>query len=172
MKHTQLNMSKFVPVSEPGRATTGANSSDWVGLAHGTGVVFRVIMEEGRAAAADDNTLTFQQATDASGAGGKALVPRRAYVRASGTSLAAAAAATPTVIEASNGAIDIHIDGDMTSIVEVEIDASELDVNNNFAFVRARLAGVGSSTTQATMLAEVTGLRQVLDPVHQPNVLA
>lgn len=172
MKHAQLNMSKSVPLNTPGGATTGATNSDWVGLRHGEGVVFRVVLTEGRAAAADDNTLTFRQATDAAGTGAKAFVPRRAYVRADGTSLADAAAATPTEIEAVNGAIDIHIDGDMTSVIDVEIDAAELDVNNDFAFLQARLAGVAGSTTTTTISAEVVGLRQVLSPLHQPNVLA
>jgi len=172
MKHAFLNHNKAVPVVSPGTATTSAIDSDWVGLAHGAGVVFTVIVNEGRASTADDNTVTLRQATSAAGDDAKTLIPRRAYVRASGTNLAAAAAATPSVIEAENGAIDIHVDGDMTSIIEIEIDASELDVNSDFTHVQARLASVGSSTTTVGITAIVTDLHHVMDPTELPNVLA
>ncbi len=173
MKHSFLNRNKVVPILEPGSATTGALSSDWVSLAHGTGVMIQVVIEEGRAAAADDNTITLRQATSAAGAGAKALVPRRAYRRASGTSLADAAAATPDVIErAADGSLDMHVDGDMTTIYDIEIDASELDVNNDFAFIQAQTAAVGSSSTQVSMTAIACGLFHSLAPQHIANVLA
>ncbi|MYA17673.1 MAG: hypothetical protein F4Z28_13390 [Gammaproteobacteria bacterium] len=173
MKHSFLNRNKVVPILEPGSATTGALSSDWVSLAHGAGVAIQIVIEEGRAAAADDNTITLRQAKDAAGDDPIDLVPRRAYRRSSATSLADAAAATPEVIErAADGSLDMHVDGDMTTIYDIEIDASELDVNNDYAFIQARTAAVGSSTTQVSMTAIACGLFQVLAPEHLANVLA
>ena len=167
-KHSDLNHNAMVPLSTPGTATTGRVNSDWISLAHGSGVKIEVIVTEGRAAAADDNTLTFLQATTASGGSSKAFVPRRAYRRADGTSMQDAAAATRVEVDAS----DMHIDGDMTTIYEVEIDASELDVNNDFKFIRASLAGVGGSTTTATIIGRAIDLRHAVDPVQIPDVLA
>jgi len=172
VKHSFLNRNKVVPINTPGSTTSSAINSDWVSLAHGTGVVISLTFEEGRANQADDNTLTFRQAKTAAGGDAKALVPRRAYVRAHATDVPTAAAATPTVIEAVDGAIDIHVDGDLNQVIDVEFDASELDVNNDFKFVQARLAAVGSSTAQATMTAIACGLRQVLAPQHLADVLA
>ena len=172
MKHGFLNHNKVVPLSTPGDATTSAVNSDWIGLAAGAGVVITVIVTEGRSGAQDDNTITLRQATAAAGTGAKAFVPRRAYVRSSATSLILAASADPTVIEAADGAIDIHVDGDVSSIIDIEVDASELDVNNNFTHLQARLSGVGSSSTTVTIVGVATGLFHVTNPRHQADVLA
>ncbi|MYA16177.1 MAG: hypothetical protein F4Z28_05105 [Gammaproteobacteria bacterium] len=173
MKHAFLNRNKIVPIAGPAAATTGAVDSDWVSVAHGTGVAFQVVIEEGRANQADDNTITLRQAKTAAGGDPIDLVPRRAYRRSSGTSLADAAAATPEVIERdADGNLDLHVDGDVTTIYDIEIDASELDVNDDYAFVQARTAAVGSSTTTVTMTAIACGLRQILAPQHLANVLA
>jgi len=174
MKHSFLNHNKIVAVTNgTAVATTGAVNSDWVSMKHGNSVVFTVIVNEGRAAAADDNTVTLRQARTAAGGGAKALVPRRAYRRAHATDLASAAEATPVEIARNaSGAIDIHVDGDESSIIDIEVDASELDVNDGFAFVQARLAAVGSSTTTAAIIATVADLHHAMDPVNLPNVLA
>lgn len=173
MKHSFLNRNVVVPLVTPGSATTGALDSDWISLAHGTGVALQVVVNEGRANQADDNTITLRQAKTAAGGDAKALVPRRAYRRAHATSLADAAAATREAIErASDGSIDMHVDGDMSTIYDIEIDASELDVNNDFAFIQARLAAVGSSSTTVGISGTACGLFQILAPQHAPNVLA
>lgn len=173
MKHSFLNRNKTVPLATPGSATTGAIDSDWIALKHGTGVALQVVVTKGRANDADDNTITLRQAKTAAGGDAKALVPRRAYRRAAAASLPAAAAATPTVIERdSNGALDMHVDGDQFTVYDIEIDASELDVNNDFGFIQARLSQVGSSTTTASITGTACGLFQILAPQHLANVLA
>lgn len=166
-KHSYLNHNKAVPLVTPGTGTGSAVNSDWVGVAHGTGVAFQVVINEGRGAN-DDNTLSFRQASAAAGTGAKALVPRRAYRRAHATDLASAAAATPEEIAGG----DLHIDGEMNTIYDVEFDASELDLANNFSHIQARLGGVGSSTTTISITATVCDLRHAVDPTETPNVLA
>lgn len=167
MRHAFLNSNVQVPLNTPGSATTSTINSDWVGLEHGTCAAFMIIIEEGRANQADDNTLTFRQATDAAGASVKEFVPRRAYRRAHATNIASAAAAKREEIDSD----DMHIDGDMHTIYEVEIDASELDVNNDFTHLQAGTSQVGGSTTKVTITATVADLRHKMDPVYLPNVL-
>ena len=167
MKHAFLNCNRIVPIHTRS-ATTSAIASDWASLAHGSGLVIEVVVTEGRAAAADDNTLTLQQATSNSGGGSKALVPRRAYRRSNATNLASAAAAALSEID--GGAM--HVDGNLTTIYDVEIDASELDVENGFKYVSAHLAAVSGSTTHAWMMAIASDLRQKVAPGEQVNVLA
>lgn len=167
-KHSLLNTVVHVPLNTPGSATTSVVNSDYVGLKHGSCVKFTVLVEEGRAAQADDNTLTLRQAKTAGGGDVKAFVPRRAYRRAHATDIAAAAAAARRDISGSA----MHIDGNETTIYEVEVDASELDLDDDFKFLQVRTAAVTSSTTQVTMSADVGGLRQKTAPEHLPNVLA
>jgi len=173
MKHSFLNRNVQVPLVTPGKATTSGTDSDWISLAHGTGAAFQVVVTEGRAGAADDNTITLRQAKTAAGGDAKALIPRRAYRRAHASDLPSAAAATREVIErAADGSIDMHVDGDMTTIYDIEIDASELDVNNDYGFIQARLSSVSGSTTTVSISGTACGLFQILAPQHLANVLA
>lgn len=167
MKHAFLNCNRIVPIA--GRSvTTAAIDSDEVSLAHGSGLVIEVVVTEGRSGASDDNTITLTQSKTAASGSSKALVPRRAYRRAHATDLASAAAAALTEIDVT----DMHVDGNMTTIYDIEIDASELDVENDFEFVSAHLAAVSSSTTAAWMTAIASDLRQKVAPGEQANVLA
>ena len=159
-----------LPVSTPGAATTGAIDSDWVGLKEYAGVVFCVVLTEGRAAANDDLAITFRQAKSAAGADAKAFTPRRAFVREHATDLPSAAAADPVVVDPVP-ASGIATNGDMSRIVLVEIDAAELDVNDDFAYVQARTPAVSSSTSVVGMTAIPCGAFHKLAPQHMRSPL-
>ena len=172
--HSWLNRLRMVPLSADAVITTAINS-DWIGLKEYRGVIITVVTAAGRSTTQDDQTLTLRQATTNAGATAKALVPRRAY-RRQGSDLAAAAAATPTVLETPS--TGVHLDGDMVNIVDIELDASELDVNtadvngNHFAYVQARLPAVSGGTARAHITALAVAPRQVLAPEQLANPLA
>ena len=168
MKASFLNCNKIVPVVTPGTAMTGRVNSDWVSVAHGSGVVFSVTITEGRANQSDDNTITLQQGISATGNQAKTLRPTRAWLRQSGTSLEAAASATATALNTS----DMHTDGDMANVVDIEIDASELDTENDYGFVRIRTEAVSGATSRIGAVAIAVNLRHKVNPTAYPDVLA
>ena len=150
MIHGALSDMVPLPVCTPGSANTGAVDSDWVSLKDYADVVFCVVLTEGRGGAADDLAVSFRQATSAAGAGAKAIVPRRAYLREHATDLPSAAAADASEIV---DPATVPTNGDMSRIVLVEFDAAQLDVNNDFAYVQARTPAVAGATSVVAMTA-------------------
>ena len=144
---------------------TSVRSSSWFSVKDYSGVRLVVGGSVGRAA--DDVAITFRQATSAAGAGAKAITPRTATLR-EGSSLATAAAATATRLENPES---VTLQGDMVNILEVEFDAAELDLKNDFAYVQARSAAVGSATKTVTFAGDAVGARQMLAPELLRNPL-
>ena len=100
-------------------------------------VVFSFYGDEGRTGASDDTTITLQQATTAAGGNVKTFTPRRAY-RREGSTISNAIGATATVREGDS----LVTNGNGHSILDVEIDASELDVGKS---LRIRAGAVRGS---------------------------
>ena len=163
MKHEALNMLRTSKLTQEAAISSGQNTP-YLSLKNYRSVVFTFYGDIGRANAADDTTITIQQADTNSGGNAKTLTPRRAY-RREGSSIANAIGATPT--EVAGDAMVTN--GNMHSILDIEIDAAELDVNNDFAFVRARFTAVGSGTRTASFSGISYGARHMTDPVHLAN---
>ena len=166
-KRSALNNLKTVPLLAA-VAISAQRTGDYMGLKKYRGAVLTMVGSVGRNGANDDTTLTVLQATSAAGAGAKALTPRNAYVR-EGATLAAAAAATPVLHENPE---NIVTNGDMVSIVDIEIDAAELDVNNEFAYVTLQTAQVGSGTRTVEFNGIACDPHHATDPRYLANPLA
>lgn len=166
-KRSGLNMLRTVPLLSPA-AISAARTGDYMGLQHYKGVILTMIGLVGRSAAQDDTTLTVRQAQAAAGTGSKTLTPRNAYVR-EGATLAAAAAATPVLHEKPES---IVTNGDMVSIVDIEIDAAELDVENDFTHVTLRTGAVGSGTRVVEFNGIACDPHYATDPRYLQNPLA
>lgn len=138
IESTQI-VSGFLPVD----MQTAANDGDWVSLKdynHLTVVLFKAVGTAG-----DDPTLTLEQATAVAGTGAKALTFNTIYTKQG----------TLTAVEAftkvSQTAAATYTDAtsaEVAAIWVVEIDAQDLDVNNSFDCVRARVADVGAGGAQ------------------------
>ena len=154
MIHSHLNRTNLVYAIEPG-SSAAARDSDWVDLQNYEGVVFHVIAEIG--ADADDVTLKLQQAKTNAAGSVKALVPR-AWWRAQAADLTAGTAwvkvTTATCI----------IEGSQENLVQVEVDASELDVSNGFRYVRINHDAGGATGKLFAALAETIGATHAQEP--------
>ena len=120
----------------------GANTGDWVSMKNNKSIT--VLFGSGLGTAAQDPTITVQQASDNAGTGAKALNFTVIYRKQAATSLAAVGQWTRTTQTAAN----IYTNG--TSAEEdliwgVEIEASDLDVDNGFDHLRVTVADVGGN---------------------------
>lgn len=110
---------------------TGAGADgDWVKF---TGQRMIVALHCG-AWAGGTSAVTLQQATSAAGAGAKTLGFTKRFLRAQGGLL------VETAVAANTFNLDTAND-----LVLIEIDADQLDVNGDFAYVRVRAASPGAN---------------------------
>ena len=167
MKHSALNEMRTVSLTAEARISAAQNTP-WVSLKDYRSVVFVFTGRAGRGAAADDVAVTFQQAKTSGGGEAKAINPRRA-IRREGANLAAAMAATPEEIAGDQRLVT---NGDGFTELVVEFDAAELDVTNDFAYVRAQTPAVASATRVARFDAILCGPRYATDPLYLANPLA
>lgn len=125
--------------------STAANNGDWVSLSNYGKCA--VVFVSGIGTAGQDPTLTIEQATDNSGTSSKALnIPTdRIWKKQAATNLSSVGAWA----DASGGVTDntwTHADAAEESvIVWVEFKVTDLDVNNDFAYLRGTVADVGAN---------------------------
>jgi len=110
---------------------------------------FTIVVIKAAGNAAEDPTITVQQATDVSGTGAKNLasitrIDKKEHATAVNgvgvwTKVAQAAAAT------------FVGDGDSQAVYAIDIKPEDLDVNNNFDCIRATIADVGTNAQLATL---------------------
>ena len=160
MKHEALNMLRTLPMTQEAAISTAQNTT-YMSMKDYRSLVISFYGDTGRSSNSDDTTITLQQAKTSAGGSAKTLTPRRAYLR-EGNSLANALKATPTEVVGSA----MVTNGDGHSILDIEIDASELDLANDFAYVRARFAAVGSGTRTARFDCIAYGPRYATNPEH------
>ena len=124
----------------PADLQTGANNGDWVSLKdYGRCVA---VFFKGIGTAGDDPVFTLKQATDATGAGSKALTFTSVYSKvgtqtgiANFTETTQAAAATYTDA----------VSAEAQAIIGVEINATNLDVDGGFTHVQLSIPDVGGN---------------------------
>ena len=163
MKHEALNTLKTVPLTQEVAISTAQNAP-YLSLKNYRGLVITFYGDAGRSLAADDTTITLQQATDNSGGSAKAFTPRRAYLREGSSQINAISDAASEVAGDS-----LVTNGDGHSILDIEIDASELDLANDFAYIRPRFAAVSGGTRTARFSAIAYGPRHATNPENLAN---
>lgn len=132
-------VSAFTPVD----LSTGANTGDWVALANYGRVL--VVLAAAAGAAGEPPTMTFNQATDTTGAGSKALtMTGPAYHKTAATDLTGTANFTAATITAASTFSPDTV-GSKAKLWCVEIRASQLDVANGFKAVQLTVADVGAT---------------------------
>ena len=121
---------------------TAANNGDWVSFKQYNHIA--IVFVSGVGTAGDDPTLTVVQATSAAGAGGKALNFTDIMIKQAATSLAGTGSFTHTTQAAANTYTSATA-AEQSLIWVVEFDASDLDSDNGFIFLRATVADVGGN---------------------------
>lgn len=133
-------VSGFVPVD----MQTTANNGDWVSMANYDHCA--VVLFKGVGNANDDPTLTLQQATDNAGAGAKDITKITDIYVKQNTVLTAAAEGIWTLVTqtAATNYTDATSAEDQ-AIWVINLDASNLDVNNGFNHIQGNVADVGGN---------------------------
>lgn len=135
----------FLPVD----MQTAANNGDWFSMKqynHLAIVFFGAVGTAG-----DDPTLTVTQATDVAGTGAKALNFTDVMVKQAATNLQGTGQFTHVTQTAANTYTSATA-AEQALIWVVEVDAADLDVDNNFFFVRGAVADVGGNPQLGCML--------------------
>jgi hypothetical protein len=145
----------FLPVN----IATAANDGDWVSLKNYSECT--ILFFVGPGGAAEPATITLEQATAVAGTSAKALTAittvyqKQATTNLQGTGtwskVTQAAAATYALGSAANG--------DKAALVAITIHAEDLDGDNGFDCLRARVADVGTGPAIGSMVYILGGPR-------------
>lgn len=128
-------VSAIVPIN----LAAGANNGDWVSM-KGYGRC-AIVLFKGAGNAAEDPTITVEQAVNVSGGSNKALAFTRVDHKV-GT-LTAVGQFT-TVTQAAANTYQNASSGDAQAIIVIDIKAEDLDADNGFDCVQVSVADVGS----------------------------
>jgi len=151
------NVLDIIPAIIPVDLQTAANNGDYVKLTNAAGVMFVVFKAAGTDG--DDPVISIAQAQDASGTGSKALTAIRRIFLKEGT-LTAVTTWTETEA-ASNPGSTYTMDGTSAqsqALVCFYVQASDLDVENGFDWVRMVIADTGSNAQLGCGLYILVGL--------------
>jgi len=157
-------VSGFVPVD----LQTGPNDGDWIILDKYRHVA--VIFFKAAGTAGDDPTLTLEQATDVAGTGAKALTFTDLY-RKQGAALTAIGQWTKTT-QAASATFTDATSAEVQALWVVEFNASDLDVDNDFVAIRARVADVGAAAQVGALLYVLSEARYGAKGVSMPSAIA
>jgi hypothetical protein len=145
----------FLPVN----LATGANDGDWVSLKGYSEVT--ILFFGGPGAAAEPATITLEQATAVAGTSAKALAAiTTVYQKQAATNLQSTGTwSKVTQAAAATYALGSGANGDKAAIVAITIHAEDLDGDNGFDCLRARVADVGTTAQTGALLYVLGGPR-------------
>jgi hypothetical protein len=156
----------FAPVD----MSAGANNSDWVLLTKYRRLII-AFFKAAAGAGTEDPTVTVLQGQDASGTGSKALnIPSgRSWTKTNAdlTTIGTFTAGAP-----STNTLTVASSAQKQAIWLIEIDSSDLDVNNGFCAVQANVADVGSTTQLGCILYLLGEPRQASTPSGNPSAIS
>lgn len=159
MKHSYLNIIKPLVGIEPS-GTDNALTSVWVNLKDYEGAIFVIFATDD--AAGDDVAVTLREAQSNTGTGARALTPR-AWYRASGSAFGEAFTQLTTAA--------VTIEGSENNVLIVEVDAAELDVNNDYTHVQVQTDNGGDAGKVLACVALAVGPRHATAFTELPAAL-
>jgi hypothetical protein len=138
---------QVVPAFNPVNLATAANTGDWISMKF-----FRhltILYMQGPGTAAEPATITVSQATAVAGTGSKGLATIASYyIKKAVTDLTGTGAFTKvTQTAASTVVLGVGAEGDKATLVLIEINAEDLDVEGGFDCVQASVGDVGTGPT-------------------------
>jgi hypothetical protein len=151
-----FNLSEaFLPVN----VATAANDGDWVSLKNYSECT--ILYYQGVGSAAEPATITLEQATAVAGTSAKALAAiTTVYQKQAATNLQSTGTWTKvTQAAAATYALGVGANGDKAAIVLITIHAEDLDGDNGFDCLRARVADVGTGPSIGACLYILAGPR-------------
>jgi hypothetical protein len=136
--------------------SSAALAGRWISMANVAAM--NAILIAGIGTAGDDPVISLEQATDASGTGAKALNIKHLRYKIGSTSIDAAddVWVEETTIDRDNPAASWDSDGvagaENVLLVNVYVLPQDLDINNDFAYIRLNVADVGTNAQLGAIL--------------------
>lgn len=135
---------QVVPAIIPVDLSSGANAGDYISLKNFGHVTIAILT--GIGTAGDDPVISINQATDVSGTGAKALQIDEVFHKVGATAINAVGEFTRATQTAADTYDTAGIDGaENEMLLLIEIDAADLDVDNNFDCLQLNIADVGTN---------------------------
>ncbi len=141
------DFAQIASVIKPVDLNDGANNGDWINLEKYQRVAIVLFFDDGTAA--NDITVTAQQAQDASGTGAKALTFTRLDSK-QGSDLEAIGEFTE-VTQSASETYTSGTNGEEEGIYVFDFLPEDLDIDNDFDHVRINVAQVGASKIGAAL---------------------
>jgi len=139
------NTIDIVGAIRPVNLATGANDGDWISLKNYDGIL--VVFHTTIGTAGEDPTLNIDQAKTAAGGSSKDYsIPsaaKKVYKKQAATDLLATGVWTLADSDISGGNWINTDAAEQEALVAVWVDASDIDVDGGFDFIRATVADVG-----------------------------
>ena len=151
--HEFLEIADIIPAFIPIDMQTGANNGQWVSMKIASRVVCVLFKSAGTVG--DDPVITLKQATSNAGAGAKALTFTRARTKIG------AIASTPQWTIATQTAANTYTPTSAASpaVIAVEIQQTDLDLNNGFNFVQVSIPDIGTNPQLGSAFYIAYGIR-------------
>lgn len=155
----------FVPVD----TQTGANNGDYISLKNAKGVTF--IFFKAAGVANDDPVLTFRQAKDVAGGSVKDLAVITQHWQKQGT--LSSVTGWTRVTQAASATVTLNAtSAENQGIYVVEIEADQLDIDNDFETVVLNIADTGAAGAQlGCVLYLLRDLAVQATPANLPDPL-
>lgn len=147
---------------------TGANTGDWVSLE--TYNRMAVVFLSAVGTAADDPTLTLQEATDNAGAGAQNLNFTRIYRKQAAVDLSGTAQWVETTQVAANTFTNATA-AEEDLIWVVEFRSTDLDVDDGYTFLRATVADIGANAQLGYLMYIASEPRYPAAPAAMRGIL-
>lgn len=154
-----VDFAEIVSIIQPVDLNAGVNNGDYVNVKNYQRVTFIVSANNGTAA--NDLTVTLQQATDAAGTGAKALNFTEIYEK-EGTSLASVEQFTKQTQSAAN-TYTSGTNGENELLYVLDVAPETLDIDNDFDWVTVNLNQVGAAKV-GSVIAILHGPKSGEDP--------
>lgn len=149
-----------VPAAAPVDLTTAGIIGDWVSLANFNHAVCR--LATGVGTAAQDPTITIQQATDNAGAGAKALDFTDIYQKEA-VDISTIGQFTLITQTAANTYQSLT-GGESQQLIQIEFDAAALDVDNGFDHIQISVSDPGAASKIGYAEVVLTQARNAEEP--------
>lgn len=145
-----------------------ARDGDYISLRNCQHVT--VLVTKGVGTDGDDPSISFQQAKDVAGGSVKDLATIDEYWEKEAlTDLTGTGVWTRVTQTASATVAPGDPSAQSAAMYVFEIDADELDADNDFDCIRVRIADTGAAAQLGTALYILSGLRHETSPQNQPN---
>lgn len=153
---------QVVPLIMPVDLNTAAVDGDWINLENYNGANFIVLASIGTAG--DDVVVSFDQASDATGTGAKALsVIATIYEKEGATAISAVGQFTKQTQTASDS-YESTTGAENEQCLGFYINAAQLDLANGFSHVRLSTSDVGTNAQLGCALCVLTDARYPQEP--------